>query len=142
MNNQTDKIPKMFLCPITGEIMSDPWVVVTENGGTCHSYEKEAIETWMKNHDTDPMTRHKRKSVGCNISLRHAIELYLNQLSVDDLTNDRGLLSEVENWIRRRGGMDKLKDDSNLQNLVAKVKQVKDLKEKEAANSTVMLKTE
>jgi Cft2 family RNA processing exonuclease len=137
MNNQTDKIPKMFLCPITGEIISDPWVVVTENGGTCHSYEKEAIETWMKNHDTDPLTRHKRKSVGCNISLKHAIELYLNQLKVEELRNDPGLLSEVENWIRRRGGIEKLREDSNMHNLVRNVEQVKESK---SADSSVELK--
>jgi len=40
-----------FLCPITGELMKEP--VVDALGNT---YDKAAIEKWLKNHDTSPMT--------------------------------------------------------------------------------------
>ena len=43
-----------FLCPITGELMKEP--VVDALGNT---YDKAAIETWLKDHDTSPMTNKK-----------------------------------------------------------------------------------
>lgn len=45
-------LPPEFFCPITGEVMVNP--VVTEAGII---YESDAIESWLKNHDTDPLTR-------------------------------------------------------------------------------------
>lgn len=44
--------PDNFRCPITTEVMDDP--VVAMDG---HTYEREAIETWFRRHDTSPMTR-------------------------------------------------------------------------------------
>jgi hypothetical protein len=43
--------PADYLCPITNELMDDP--VVAADG---HSYEREAIETWFRGHNTSPMT--------------------------------------------------------------------------------------
>jgi hypothetical protein len=43
--------PADHLCPITNEVMEDP--VVAADG---HSYEREAIETWFRGHNTSPMT--------------------------------------------------------------------------------------
>jgi hypothetical protein len=43
--------PADYLCPITNELMEDP--VVAADG---HSYEREAIETWFRGHNTSPMT--------------------------------------------------------------------------------------
>ena len=40
-----------FSCPITLSKMSDP--VVTSDGQT---YERTAIEDWLKTHDTSPLT--------------------------------------------------------------------------------------
>jgi len=121
----TDKIPKMFLCPITGEIMSDPWVVVSSDQNSCHSYEGEAIQHWFQNHDTDPLTRSKKKSLGRNLSLKHAIELYLTQISTEDLKSDPALRAEVERWITRRGGEEKLLEDSLLKCVVEKVREAR-----------------
>ncbi len=45
------KIPKQFLCPITHEIMKDP--VSTIDG---HTYERAAIESWLKKKSTSPLT--------------------------------------------------------------------------------------
>ncbi|KAI5077116.1 hypothetical protein GOP47_0006940 [Adiantum capillus-veneris] len=48
-NNQ--KLPPEFVDCITQEIMKDP--VITADG---HSYERTAIEKWLKHHDTSPKT--------------------------------------------------------------------------------------
>ncbi len=59
-----------FLCPITQSIMSDP---VTDANG--HSYEKAAIEEWLSNHNTSPVTGAllSHKNLVPNHSLRNAI---------------------------------------------------------------------
>ncbi len=51
--NKTYKndLPNEFLCPITEELFQDP--VMTCDG---HTYERAAIEAWLKNHDTSPTT--------------------------------------------------------------------------------------
>ncbi len=51
------KALKQFLCPITHEIMKDP--ASTIDG---HTYERAAIESWLKNHDTSPLTNEKLAS--------------------------------------------------------------------------------
>lgn len=45
------KLPLEFVDCITQEIMRDP--VITADG---HSYERTAIETWLRHHDTSPKT--------------------------------------------------------------------------------------
>jgi len=45
-------IPENFLCKINHTIMFNP--VLAEDG---YNYEKEAIEHWLEEHDTSPMTR-------------------------------------------------------------------------------------
>ena len=45
-------VPDNFRCPITTAVMEDP--VFAMDG---HTYEREAIETWFRGHDTSPMTR-------------------------------------------------------------------------------------
>jgi hypothetical protein len=49
------EVPDGFLCPITQSIMNVP-VILVESG---HTYEKDAIEQWLKDHDTDPTTGQK-----------------------------------------------------------------------------------
>ena len=46
-----DQVPISFYCPITQEIMADP--VFTSDGQT---YERSAIEKWLANHNTSPLT--------------------------------------------------------------------------------------
>ena len=43
--------PEELLCPILQCLMTDP--VITEDGFT---YERSAIEHWLKDHDTSPKT--------------------------------------------------------------------------------------
>lgn len=45
------EIPDEFICPITYELMRDP--VVLSDG---HTYEKSAIEEWLKKHGKSPLT--------------------------------------------------------------------------------------
>ena len=48
------EIPDEFQCPILGTLMIDP--VVTSDG---HTYERNAILHWLKDHDTSPKTMSK-----------------------------------------------------------------------------------
>ena len=47
----SDKLPKSFICPITGEVFQDP--VMTMDG---HTYERSAITRWLQDNDTSPLT--------------------------------------------------------------------------------------
>jgi len=65
------EIPNEWLCPITTEIMINP--VIGRDG---HTYEKEAIEKWLDNKNTSPITNavmHKDGLVP-NIALRKIIQ--------------------------------------------------------------------
>lgn len=50
-SNFTPDPPDHLLCPITRELLRDP--VVCADG---HTYEREAIETWLQSSDTSPLT--------------------------------------------------------------------------------------
>ena len=63
-----------FVCPITHARFREP--VVTCDG---HTYERHAIETWLKEHDTSPLTGERLRSKvllpsGCAIQRRDALE--------------------------------------------------------------------
>eukprot|EP00300_Choanocystis_sp_HF-7_P027512 c32644_g1_i1.p1 GENE.c32644_g1_i1~~c32644_g1_i1.p1 ORF type:complete len:273 (-),score=47.72 c32644_g1_i1:89-871(-) len=47
-------IPDEFVCPITNDLCMDP--VVAVDG---HTYERSAIEEWLKTHNTSPKTNEK-----------------------------------------------------------------------------------
>ena len=63
--------PEVFLCPITRQIMRDP--VMDRDG---YSYERSAIEAWVRDHGTSPMTRSPLtlQELVPNRSLRNTIE--------------------------------------------------------------------
>lgn len=63
--------PADFLCPITAEVMRDP-VLLVESGNT---YERAAIERWLAEHDSDPLTnaRLRSKALAPNNALRSMI---------------------------------------------------------------------
>ena len=52
INMEQSKIPNMFICSISHDIMKDP--VVDPEG---NSYEKSAIEMWLSTNETSPVTR-------------------------------------------------------------------------------------
>ena len=46
-----DSLARDLTCPITGDILKDP-VVATDG----HTYERAAIERWLTDHQTSPLT--------------------------------------------------------------------------------------
>lgn len=69
------KIPKDFECPILHEVMVDP--VFTADGD---SYERNAIEKWLKDHDTNPKTnlRLEHKKLVSNKQLKSQISSFVD----------------------------------------------------------------
>merc|ERR1712196_398913 len=51
VHQDSGDIPEGFLCPITLELMDDPYIA--SDG---HTYEKQAISEWLGKHDTSPKT--------------------------------------------------------------------------------------
>lgn len=72
-----DEVPESFFCPLTHEVMHDP--VVDPEGNT---YERAAIEEWLKKESTSPITRTplQASSLVSNRALRDAIEEKLKVL--------------------------------------------------------------
>ena len=82
-------VPNEFYCPITGDLMKDP---VSEPDG--HTYERDAIMTWLSKKNTSPLTR-KELNVGDmkdNISMKKSIESIKDKLSEDQLKIDSKIL--------------------------------------------------
>lgn len=69
-------IPPAFICPITQDLMLQP--VVTADGQT---YERDAIEEWLRNHQTSPLTGERLAHVGLtpNVMARGLITEWLEQ---------------------------------------------------------------
>ncbi len=63
-----------FYCPITYGIMMDPVI-----GSDGHTYERNAIETWLYNNSISPLTKQTMfvNSLVPNIALRNTIQQYL-----------------------------------------------------------------
>ena len=59
-------VPKHFSCPITHELFVDP--VIFADG---HTYERDAIATWLRRRETSPMTVVFRGDESC--SSNHAM---------------------------------------------------------------------
>ena len=51
IKKQLGKISESYICPITQDVMLDPVILVDG-----HTYEKEAIEDWLKYRNTSPLT--------------------------------------------------------------------------------------
>ena len=67
--------PYEYYCPITGEIINDP---VVDNQGI--SYERSAIETWLQDHSTSPVTMQPLITTDLrpNIALKNLIIEYIS----------------------------------------------------------------
>ena len=76
----TTQVPQYFICPITHNIMSEPYV---DNEG--NSYEEVAIKQWLMNNNTSPITRSPLSvsDLKLNRSLREAIQAFLNPGNVN-----------------------------------------------------------
>lgn len=64
-------VPNEFMCPITMVLMKDP--VLASDG---YTYEKEAIQQWLRSNTISPLTREPMRMDGCrpNRALKDAIE--------------------------------------------------------------------
>eukprot|EP01084_Bolivina_argentea_P220610 373857_1 len=73
-------IPKEYLCPITNQIMTDP--VMAFDG---HSYEKNAIESYLKIHKKSPITGATADIVMVfpNHKLKIKIQTYIKNNNID-----------------------------------------------------------
>eukprot|EP00750_Incisomonas_marina_P031429 INCI814.1.p1 GENE.INCI814.1~~INCI814.1.p1 ORF type:complete len:892 (-),score=174.59 INCI814.1:1298-3973(-) len=76
-----EELLRTFTCPITTEIMVDP--VICPEG---HSFERAAVEAWLRTHSTNPVTR--------------------NPLKPSQLSPNRALKQNIELFIQRCGGRD------------------------------------
>ena len=74
LRNKGVDIPNDFLCPITQEIFINP--VMIDDGNT---YEKDAIEEWLKSHNTSPLTGSElsSKDTMANNTLQRLIEQFI-----------------------------------------------------------------
>lgn len=83
----SNSIPQSFLCPISLQMMEDPYM--DENG---HTFEKKAIEEWYKKQNRSPITNQPLKSYSLspNRALKDAIEEYKNNQNsrIDDMDID------------------------------------------------------
>lgn len=73
--------PQYFICPITHNIMNEPYI---DNEG--NSYEEVAIKKWLVNNNTSPITRNILNvfDLKLNKSLKDAIQAY----KLGNVTND------------------------------------------------------
>ncbi len=70
------KIRDEFICPITYELMRDP--VVASDG---HTYEKAAIEKWLKNHKISPRSGEPMDVLTIpNINIKKLIQDIINEV--------------------------------------------------------------
>jgi hypothetical protein len=70
----TESLLKLFLCPISHDIMTDP--VIAKDGFT---YERKNIKLWFESHDTSPLTSVVLSdyNLTTNQTLRASIKDYL-----------------------------------------------------------------
>ena len=67
------EIPAEFFCPVTQEVMKDP--VFCADG---HTYERRAIEAWLQDHATSPLTN--ADLVDKSLTRNHALASQINRL--------------------------------------------------------------
>ena len=67
----------LIKCPITNDIMYDP--VIASDG---HTYERKAIEKWLEEHKTSPITRQNISSY--NLISNRAVKLLIDEYYKDN----------------------------------------------------------
>ena len=80
-DDEDDGLPEAFLCPITQIRLRDP--VVAADG---YTYERSAIEAWLFNKDTSPLTNLPLddKVLYPNLTLITAMKVVLGEHCFDD----------------------------------------------------------
>ena len=90
--NRNVNIPPELYCPISGQIFKDP--VVTEDG---HTFEREAIKTWLEGNNRNPLTNNemKNKTLIANWSIKSAVERFLQEHP--ELADEQYISTELKN---------------------------------------------
>jgi len=85
----SSKIPNEWFCPITIQLMFNP--VIGPDG---HTYEKEAIEKWLINNNSSPITKAPMfvHDLIPNIALRNTIEEFTSNKKVDFNENKKNII--------------------------------------------------
>jgi len=100
--SQSPNIPELFLCPITKEIMAEPWTVTLEGDNQTQTYEKKAIFEVMKNNDgRDAITKKKILSMTQNVGLKDSITFFVKNISQDLLKEDSVLRDKIGVWLKK-----------------------------------------
>uniref|UniRef100_A0ACD5ZMT2 Uncharacterized protein n=1 Tax=Avena sativa TaxID=4498 RepID=A0ACD5ZMT2_AVESA len=75
VRNADSRVPRHFICPLTQEVMDDPYVAADG-----HTYEHHAIKAWFRKHRVSPATKCKlpNSSIIPNHTLRAAIQQWKN----------------------------------------------------------------
>ena len=90
----SSKIPNEWFCPITIELMINPVI-----GSDGHTYEKDAIEKWLSNNNSSPITKAPMfiSQLIPNIALRNIIQDFttLNKNTIQEFTahNKKAILN-------------------------------------------------
>ena len=70
------KIRDEFICPITYELMKDPAIALDG-----HTYERIAIEKWLKSHNTSPRTGEPMQSILIpNLNMKKLIQDLIDEV--------------------------------------------------------------
>jgi hypothetical protein len=110
-NNEIEResgIPYRFICPITATLMIFPMT-----GPDLKSYEKKAIEIWLRMHSTSPITRQTMRlnELQENLTLKEEIEKWISEDSLRkdlaesiknqfyDTPNQMDVYSEMSNGV-------------------------------------------
>ena len=106
--SEEPEIPKHLQCPITLSLMRNP---VTASDG--QTYEKEAIEKWMKkNNNSSPFTRKPITSINPNFAIKNLCEQFI-------FSNETLLTKEL------------METEEKIKNKKEKLKKLRKLKEEE-----------
>jgi len=119
---KTENIPREMFCPLTDELMSDPWELICVDGSR-QNYEGEALFEYLKIRNHDPITKAKKKDIRQNDDLRKRIEEFIFDLDPLVLKEDKNLLKEVQRWVEKRGE-ETLMESGKLRFIVTKLKEV------------------
>lgn len=84
-NEQTQPVPRSFICPLTMEAMVDP--VIDSEGNT---FERKALLEWLSRHRVSPVSRQPLNSqlVVPNYALRDAIHEFMGDTWVTERTEE------------------------------------------------------
>lgn len=91
--NPCEDIPEEFMCPITNQVMRVPYFM--PDG---YTYEKEAIEQWLKTKEESPFTREPMKIENgkINYNLLNMIDKFRQSLRPQKEKSIKAIINTIE----------------------------------------------